>query len=1101
MAATVFAEDKEYVGGGGFDGEPTKTDRGQLLDLQQVARERMKAKRVITASTIASTPLPEGGKVAWSIGKKDNSSDDLALGPNRYREFLANDFGFEDKNFVIGVDDPRTRFPYVLPGPADFWGGTWPTSGWHTHQLNILFSVDKLAEGDWRLRINVLRYAKPFLPLVKVSINGQDYKLQMSAPGYDVRKQKKPLYDQPTVDSLGLMGKTPATPYTIEVPVNGGVIREGNNTVVIYVLEGSWITFDNVDMISPAGTVIAVPKGAHVGDVTAADYELQIDGGRCQPLLVQAEQLVGTPELTVELDGKRIFKAKVERDSYTFEAPMPAVSAKTTSDYRILVGGKAIRAGKVERAPQPLQQPASYVDTRIGGAHSRWMIAPGPWMPFSMVKMSPDNQNGGWQSGYQPTFESLGAMSHVHCWSLAGVGMLPVNGPLKTVVGDQWDSDSGYRSRIDKRSEQAPIGLYKVHLTDYDVDLEATTTSRCAFQRYTFPKDRGNGRVMIDMRVQAEFDYEIRDYEIRKVGDRAIEGFSHQFSHDIYCDDSDQEYVIHFFIEFDRPIVDYGGWNESKRQKGGVIRGEGKLREAGAWVEFDVRRANVVQARSGISYVSNKNARLNLESEITRPFGWSFDAVHKAHVDTWNETLSRVNITTANRDEKIKFYNSLYRSIASRSTYSDINGEWVSADTRLRQLPDAEDDRAMGCDAFWNSFWNLNQVWNLITPEWSKRWVGSHLAMYDANGWMTNGPGAMKYIRVMVAEHEIPQMVSAWQMGITGLDTDKMLEAMKWMENAAPRRYAHGFVGNRDMVPFLKYHYVPWDEGTFSNTMEYSFDNWCVGQLAKAVGDTTDYRIYNDRGYWWRNVVNPANKFAHMRNAKGEWFKDFDPFASGAHTEYVEGNAWQLTFFVPQDVPALADVIGKKEFVDRLQWGFEASEPWRYNAPNDQYWDFPVVQGNQQSMHFSYLFNWAGKPWLTQRWTRSIADRFYGIGAANAYLGDEDQGQMSGWLVMSGIGLFQTDGGARCNPIYEIGSPLYDKVEIDLGGRYGRGQKFTVIAKNNSRLNMYVQKATLNGRPLDSFAFPASEVLNGGELILEMGPKPNEKWGLKQPKL
>jgi predicted alpha-1,2-mannosidase len=848
-------------------------------------------------------------------------------------------------------------------------------------------------------------------------------------------------------------------------------------------------------MISPAETVIAIPKDAYVGDVTAAEYELNTDAGRRQPLLVQAEQLSGMPELSVELDGKRIFKTRVERDSYTFEVPMPAVMQKTVSEYRILVEGKEARKGKIERAPQPIQHPASYVDTRIGSAHSRWMIAPGPWMPFSMVKMSPDNQNGGWQSGYQPTFESLGHMSHVHCWTLAGVGMLPVNGQLKTVIGDQWDPESGYRSRIDKRSEQAPIGLYKVHLTDYNIGLEATTTSRCAFQRYTFPKDRGNGRVMIDMRVQAEFDYDIRDFEIRKVSDHAIEGFSHQFSHNIYYDDSDQEYVIHFIIEFDRPIVDYGGWIESQQQKGGVIRGEGKLREAGAWVEFDVRQANVVQARSGISYVSNKNARLNLETEISKPFGWDFDAVRKAHVDTWNETLSRVDITTVNRDEKIKFYNSFYRSIASRSTYSDVNGEWVSADTRLRQLEDL-DDHAMGCDAFWNSFWNLNQVWNLITPEWSKRWVGSHLAMYDANGWMTNGPGAMKYIRVMVAEHEIPLLVSAHQMGIKGLNTDKMLEAIKKMENESPRRHAHGFVGNRDMVPFLKYHYVPWDEGTFSNTLEYCFDNWCVGQLAKAKGEMEDYEIYNDRGYWWSNVINPANGYAHMRDAKGVWLKDFDPFASGAHTEYVEGNAWQLTFFVPQDVPALVNNIGRKEFIDRLEWGFEASEPWRYNAPNDQYWDFPVVQGNQQSMHFSYLFNWAGKPWLTQKWTRSIADRFYGIGVANAYLGDEDQGQMSGWLVMSGIGLFQTDGGARFNPIYEIGSPIYEKIVIDLGKRYGRGDKFTIIAKNASRKNIYVQSAKLNGKDLKKFYFPASEVLNGGILELQMGDKPNTKWGV-----
>ena len=211
----------------------------------------------------------------------------------------------------------------------------------------------------------------------------------------------------------------------------------------------------------------------------------------------------------------------------------------------------------------------------------------------------------------------------------------------------------------------------------------------------------------------------------------------------------------------------------------------------------------------------------------------------------------------------------------------------------------------------------------------------------------------------------------------------------------------------------------------------------------------------------------------------------------------MEGNAWQLTFFVPQDVPALVDMIGKEKFANRLEWGFAQSNPWRYNGLNDQYWDYPVVQGNQQSMHFAYLFNWAGRPWSTQKWSRSILDRYYGYGPADAYLGDEDQGQMSAWLVMTAIGLFQTDGGGRANPIYEIGSPLYTKIEIDLGERFGRGKKFTIEAKGSSRLNKYVQGAVLNGKALNSFHFPASELLKGGSVVLQMGPQPNKRWGIE----
>ncbi|WP_255430952.1 glycoside hydrolase domain-containing protein [Pedobacter sp. N36a] len=200
-----------------------------------------------------------------------------------------------------------------------------------------------------------------------------------------------------------------------------------------------------------------------------------------------------------------------------------------------------------------------------------------------------------------------------------------------------------------------------------------------------------------------------------------------------------------------------------------------------------------------------------------------------------------------------------------------------------------------------------------------------------------------------------------------------------------------------------------------------------------------------------RNGGNEIQLTSRLKKSDGSWFPDFDPFKSGANEDYVEGNAWQLTYFVPQDIPGLIKKIGKDRFTDRLSWGFGESYKLRFNAPGDQYWDYPVIQGNQQSMHFAYLFNWAEKPWLTQKWSRSILDRFYGYGPANAYLDDEDQGQMSAWFIMNAIGLFQTDGGAGVNPIYEIGSPIFSKVTIHLNELYGRGKSFTIEAAKASR--------------------------------------------------
>ena len=225
--------------------------------------------------------------------------------------------------------------------------------------------------------------------------------------------------------------------------------------------------------------------------------------------------------------GMSIYKTILDTARYQLEVPMPAVIRMKESSYRILVNGNEAEAGVIRRSPEKLQTLADYVDTRIGTAHSRWMIAPGPWMPFSMVKLSPDNQNIGWQAGYQPTFETIGCFSHIHEWTMAGLGMMPTNGELQTKVGDQFDPDSGYRSRIDKTTEEAPLGLYKIYMPDTKIWAEVTATTRCSFQRYTFPKDQ-DGRVMIDMHVQAEYDYQLKDVEITKVSDYRIEGKSHQ---------------------------------------------------------------------------------------------------------------------------------------------------------------------------------------------------------------------------------------------------------------------------------------------------------------------------------------------------------------------------------------------------------------------------------------------------------------------------------------------------------------------------------------------------------------------------------------------
>ena len=1017
-------------------------------------------------------------RIIWQIGQRDGSPTGMALAPGDYLRFVEHDFGYEDRFFVVGHSAPETDWPYVLPGPANGWGGTGRTAGIRSHMLNVYFGMKDISPGETcTLVVDILDVEQQAPPLFKITVNNRSWTRQLE--GGSGSNEPQASYAGDDVQRVA-----------IDLPA--GSIKPGHNEITLTTLVGGWLVFDDVRLEGPSSATLAAPGDALIKRVAAAGYEVSQHGQRYQPLLVDVVHVEDRPTLTVEIDGEAVFSQHIERGEHGFEIPMPQVMAETTSRYALYLDGAMAAEGKVVRAPQPLITPADYVNTMMGVGHSRWMIAPGPWMPFSMVKIGPDNQNGGWQAGYDPTFESIGTFSHIHEWTMAGLGTFPVTGPLITRIGDQADPESGYRSRIDKSTEEAPLGYYKVHLTDYDVTAELTATTRASLQRYTY-HDADTGRVMVDFTIPAEYRYGVEELDVRQVSPYRLEGYSKQLSSGVWSKDADQEYIVHFVIEFDQPIIRVGNWLDGNVETKGELHATA-VEEAGIYVEFDTRKSSTVQLRTGISYVSVANAAANLEAELAKPFGWDFDAVREHHRGIWNDLLARVDITSNDRQEKMRFYTNMYRSLASRNIFSDVDGSWRDADERVQRFS-SPDGVALGCDAFWNTFWNLNQFWNLVTPEWSSRWVRSQLAMYDAGGWLAKGPAGMEYIPVMVAEHEIPLIVGAYQMGIRDFDAQKAFEAVYKMQTTPAEHVAGGLAGNRDLVTYLEHRYVPYDEGRFSNSLEYSYDDWTVSQFAKSLEKQAEYRQFKERGQWWRNAIDPATGYARMKDAAGNWFPDFDPFKSGANKHYVEGNAWQLTYFVPQDIPGLATFIGKDTFINRLQWGFEESYKWRFNGPNDQYWDYPVVQGNQQSMHFAFLFNWVGRPWLTQHWSRAIIDRYYGYGVSNAYLGDEDQGQMSAWFVMSALGLFQTDGGARHEPIYEIGSPIFERVDIDLGERYGRGKTFTITATNTSRENRYVQQARLNGKPLENCWFPASELLKGGELELVMGPEPNKTWG------
>lgn len=478
--------------------------------------------------------------IIWRIGNPDNAADELALAPKGYKDFLEKDFGFEDRYFLIGHSSDKKDFPYTLPGPDDTWGGTWGTSGWRTHDINILFNLEYIPkQADFKIVVDLVDL-NPNRSVVKVTANDAGKKFELKGSPAEVLE--------------GHIEK--AKEQIMEIALSSADLKIGGNMITISVLEGGWIVFDQVYLEGPETTRLGNNnEEVFIRNVSPASYELKEEGGDIQPLLIDVEHLSGKPKLSVTLDGATIFNTVLDTARYVLEVPMPAVEKRKESHYHILINDRVISKGTVTRSSQPSQSLADYVDTKMGTAHSRWMIAPGPWMPFSMVKLSPDNQNMGWQAGYQPTFETIGTFSHIHEWTMAGLGMMPTNGPLMTKVGDQFTPDKGYRSRIDKSTEEAPLGFYKVHMTDTDIWAEVTATERASFQRYTFP-NHTDGRVMIDLHVQAEYDYLLPEVHIRQVSDTRIEGFSHQISPrpTVWSNDADQEYVVHFVIEFDTPI-------------------------------------------------------------------------------------------------------------------------------------------------------------------------------------------------------------------------------------------------------------------------------------------------------------------------------------------------------------------------------------------------------------------------------------------------------------------------------------------------------------------------------------------------------------------
>ena len=732
------------------------------------------------------------------------------------------------------------------------------------------------------------------------------------------------------------------------------------------------------------------------------------------------------------------------------------------------------------------QQPVDYVNTEIGTHDARPMLFPGATMPFGMVKLSPDNKKSGWKGGHEYTINSIAGFNFIHSYHVTGFYVMPVVGKIKTQPGSQENPDEGYRSRITHDSEWSSPGYYSVILKDYHIKAELSATTRTGIQRYTFPKSN-EAAIMFAFQIPYEDPGKVLDVMVHKVSNTEIEGYIKVHNEQIMGNTIwlNQVYNLYFVTRVDKPFESLGGWKgDSLYENISSLMGNG---DVGCYLRYKTSGGEQINVQTALSMVSLKQARLNLDKE-TRAYGFKFNSYKESARKVWNELLGKVKVFGGSNQDKIKFYTNLYRCYSAKSTWSDVNGKWMDMNGEVTQT--SHNQVVYGSDAFWGMKWDQNGLWSLVNPSIMNSWVNSMLEIYKRGGWLPKGPTVGAYTGIMTGSPAVEAIVAAYEQDIRGYDVGLAYEAIsKIMKEQGRVHKSGGWVGNRWLKPYMDYGYVPNEIGPASNTMELAFQDWCVAQMAKSLGKEQDYEYFLKRSQNYKNQLDTTTLYARPKSTSGIWVTPFNPYSGEG---FIEGNGWQYTYYAPHDVQGIINFLGKDKFSDRLENGFISSESSKFNASGDQYAKFPINHGNEPNMEAAFLFNYCGEPWLTQKWERKILDIYYGDTPMDGWPGDEDEGQMGAWFVMSSLGLFQMQGGCGIHPIFDIGSPLFKKTIVKLEN----GKLLNIIGNGNSKKNVYIQSAKLNGKVLNRPWIYFSEVRNGGTLEYVMGETPNKSWGI-----
>ena len=747
-----------------------------------------------------------------------------------------------------------------------------------------------------------------------------------------------------------------------------------------------------------------------------------------------------------------------------------------------------------------------YVNPNIGTAHSRWFFYTPAAVPFGMAKLAPSTNGSygnksGWEAvGYEDIHNSIEGFACFHEFQIGGVMLMPVAGEPKTQPGKLDAPQSGYRSAFDKKDEFATAGYYSVVLKDYNVKAELTATERVGFQRYTFPQSN-QSHIIFDIGNQLGESGKVKDASIELIDETTIQGYVITEPEYVKKYQTGADVRMYFYAKLSKSITGSKIFYRGQSLKEGKdIKGIGSCLA----LQFNTVANEQIIVKIGQSYTSVANAKLNLEVEAAN---MSFDEAKRNTNKIWNRQLGKIKVSGGLKEDRIKFYTGLYHALLGRGLASDVNGAYPKNDGSIGFIARGANGKPLhnhyNTDAIWGAFWNLTQLWALAYPEYYSDWVQSQLLVYKETGWLGDGIANSKYVSGVGTNFTSLAIAAAYNCGIRDFDVPLAYEAS--LKNEIDGNNRLRGAGKSDVAFFVKNGFAPYMpelEGKTSSenymfgashTLEYSFSSFAVGQMAKLLGKQKDYELLNKLSKGWELLFDKETQYIRPRLKDGSFIKNFNPMAPWVG--FQEGNAVQYTFYVPHEPERLVSLVGQQQFNNRLDSIFIRSQKDIFGGGKtlNAFSGLETVynHGNQPCLHESWLFNFSGRPDLTQKWVRAICNEFYGTDGVHGYgYGqDEDQGQLGAWYVMSAMGLFDVKGLTEINPSFQMGSPLFDKIEIQLSPKYYSGKKFVIEAKNTSHQNQFIQSAKINDQQMSGVMLPFDKLVKGGTLTLQMGDK------------